>query len=108
MDKSRKEKELLFLWGAQTHLSTDVFPQINRECQSYFDISTSREYLTEYQFEGLDGLKSYIEEVFGENNRVGDIKQVLFVSAMKNKPKQSNLKKRMDDNDMIPAYIYNF
>lgn len=110
MDKNRKEKDLLLLWGTKNHSSTDVFPQINKECQSYFELSTSREYLTEYQFDGLDEFKRYIEEVFGENNRTEDLKQVLFIAAMKNKPKHGGLEKPIDysDDNTIPAYIYNF
>lgn len=110
MDKNRKEKDILLMWGTRVHSDTDVFPQIDKTCQSYFEVSDSRERLTEYQFEGQDELKKYIEEIIGEDNRFEDIKQALFVAAIKNKPKQNELEKKMDNSadDTIPAYIYNF
>lgn len=110
MEKDRKEKELLFSWAERNYVETDLFPQIDRECQSYFVKSEPKEYLEEYRFEGVEEIRQYFEKMGEKDDRIKEIEQVLLVAAMKNKPRKSEFRdcENVSDKDDLPAYIYNF
>jgi len=110
MEKDRKEKELLFSWAERSHIETDMFPQIEKECGSYFIKETSREYLEEYQFEGVEEIRNYLEKMSEKDERIREIEQVLLIAAMKNKPRKSEFRECQNtgDKDDLPVYIYNF
>lgn len=116
MDKNEREKQTLYAWGTQNKFH---FSQIDKEKPSYFVKRENREnsYIKEYGFETLPQLSKELDALWGNDEMMDSVKNVVMVAAMKNKPSQTAVEKEdkrkeknggQETEDKLPVYIYNF
>lgn len=120
MDRNEREKKMLYEWGIQNH-SEDLFPTIDKEKESYFIKRKNNKdpYIREYDFETLPELASGLD-ILWENDKVMEqIKKMIGIAALKNKPSKVRSEEIKEDNrkeinskqeaeDKLPVFIYNF
>lgn len=121
LDKNSREKKMLYEWGTR-NCEAYHFQEKNENEESYFTpkLEERSSYIMEYGFETLPEVAKALDDLWGSSELMAEIKKVVEVAALKNKPaKQSKLK---DDNleirkeipksktseDKLPAFIYNF
>lgn len=110
MEKNEREKQMLLEWGKE-NASKYVFQQINRNKESYFTQRQSDSYIREYSFEKLPEFMEELDAMWGSDETMGQIKKVVGVAAMKNKPTkviEEKSEKREEAEEILPAFIYNF
>lgn len=112
MGKNDKEKMMLSEWGIK-NFSNDIFSQIDTEKKSYFVRRTDELYIREYAFETLPEVMKEINALWENDEMMEEIKRIIGVAAMKNKPVRTVEKKQQEDGQVdkeerLPAFIYNF
>ncbi len=116
MNKNEKEKQMLYEWGLKNH-SKYLFQTIDQERSSYFIKRESKEnsYIREYGFETLPELIKELDILWESDKVMEEIKKVIAIAAIKNKPFGSisketdiNRKGKQEEKDKLPVYIYNF
>lgn len=112
MDKNEREKKLLYELamenGGQYH-----FQQIDKMKESYFIQRQEDTYIREYAFETLPELMNELNALWNQDGIMEQVKRVIGVAAMKNKPvktvkDKSEMESREDKEEKLPVYIYNF
>lgn len=111
MQKSEREKQMLYEWGVNNH--RDIFMQMDNVKESYFQQRTSNSYIKEYSFETLSELMEELNALWENDEEMESIKKVIGVAAMKNKPtkmekEQEQVKAQLKQEEKLPAFIYNF
>ena len=115
--------EELFIWARQNE-DKHVFPEVNREIDSYYIKRTSEEtYLQEYAVDTLLDLKTFLEAYSGLPTDSPILKQLLFeISRQRRRPQRqdnmNNETKRnrsnvnevviQDDKKRLPEHRYVF
>lgn len=111
MQKSEREKQMLYEWGINHH--RDIFMQMDNVKESYFQQRTSNSYIKEYSFETLSELMEELNALWGNGEEMESIKKVVGVAAMKNKPvkienKEEQVETQLKQEEKLPTFIYNF
>lgn len=116
MERNEKEKNMLYEWGMKNNLRYH-FSTIDNKKKSYFiERSESFEedsYIKKYGFETLPELIKELDVLWENDEAMKEIKRVVGVSAIKNKPskevsKGNDVKKGKGTDDKLPTFIYNF
>lgn len=111
MKKNEKEYQMLYEWGVRNHLKYN-FLQIDKERESYFIKRQNDSYIREYTFDTLPELMGELDLLWKDEEMLKQIKKVIGVAAMKNKPtrfvgeRQQEVKAEKEEK--MPAFIYNF
>lgn len=117
MDKNNREKEMLYQW-AKSNSGNYCFQEIDRTKGSYFEQrdhdTYSSQYIREYAVESLPELTKELDILWADNETMCQIKKVVAVAALKNKPVQQEVRSetktenKAETKDKMPAFIYNF
>lgn len=118
MDKCKREKDNLYSLK-KDNIDNDNFKgfqKINNKMESYYIIRSDSEYCMEYYFDTLPELKKMMDNLWMDIPYMDDIKKVLLVSAMKNKPQKNEIIEnqtteetdKQNLNNKLPMFIYNF
>lgn len=112
---ANKEKEFLHAWASKNcsdEYTKKVFSKFEEEKDSYF-MKRDREksMFTELSYQGVAELKEELQKLWGTENVFASVLQVVFVSAMKNKPleaKETSIEQHSDAATELPDFIYCF
>lgn len=119
MNKNEKEKKLLYEWGVQ-NTEKYCFDDIDKGKKSYYvkRDDDMKSYIKEYGFEILPELMTELDALWGDDEVMNQIKRVIGIAALKNKPLKavagdtgmddSEKKSSKETEDKLPAFIYNF
>lgn len=112
MERNNKEKNMLYEWGLK-YQDQNVFQKIDLNKESYFKERQKSVVLTEYGFETFPELVNLLDNMWGEDMVLGQIKRVVGVAALKNKPidriqKEVGGAAEEKKENILPSYIYNF
>lgn len=115
MDKNAREKELLYEWGIKNTEGYD-FQKMDKTGDSYFIKRRGNEeqYIREYAVETLPEIVKELDAMWGADEIMGQIKKVIGVAALKNKPdrvlveEQNARDGKKEIKNKLPEFIYNF
>ena len=112
MDKNEREKKKLYEFGVE-NCKRYHFQEIDKTKESYFIQREEESYIREYKFETLPELMNELSTLWNGDEMMEQIKKVIGVAAMKNKPvkksqKKTEGEKQEDKEEKLPAFIYNF
>jgi len=119
MNKNDREKKLLYEWSIQ-NTEAYCFDSIHKEINSYFvkRDDNMNSYIEEYSFEILPELMAKLDDLWGNDEVMNQIKKIIAIAALKNKPlraitedtgmRYSEKRSGKETEDKLPAFIYNF
>lgn len=118
MDKNETEKKKIKEWGLRNYQQYQ-FLEIDKEKESYFIEMEKKPYIKEYGFETLPQLMEELNNMWGDYEVMEQVKKIVGVAAMKNKilhdsfkeyseSTEVNDREKMNEQDKLPRYIYNF
>lgn len=118
MSKNETEKKKLKEWG-MGNCQKYQFQGIDKEKESYFVEMEKRPYIREYGFETLPQLMEELNRLWENQEVMERVKKIVGVAAMKNKISQDSFKEydesmavndgdKVNEQDKLPEYIYNF
>lgn len=120
MDKNEKEKKMLYEWGTKNS-SLYQKQKEDKGSDSYYikrDVSKNI-YIREYGFETLPELINELDHLWENDEVMEQIKHVIGIASLKNKPGKAALKEAETDDEKraidkenaenkLPVFIYNF
>ncbi|MBD5521758.1 MAG: hypothetical protein HDR03_11185 [Lachnospiraceae bacterium] len=118
MDKNETEKKKLKEWGL-SNCQQYQFQKSDKEKESYFIEMDPKPYIREYGFETLPQLMEELNQLWKDHEEMEQVKKIVGVAAMKNRISYDSFKEynestaanageKLNEQDKLPKYIYNF
>lgn len=115
MDRNAREKEMLYEWGMK-NTGSYHFQKMDRTKDSYYikRKGSGESYIREYTIETLPQIMKELDAMWGADEVMDQIKKVIGVASLKNKPDKIAAKKenmtggKNEAKSKLPEFIYNF
>lgn len=114
MNVNQSEKDRIYQWACENdtrELQYAYFIKFGEECRSCFEKRPYQSgYCREYMFHTMPQLRNELDEMWEDNEIMGQIKKAMLVASMKGKSREEekNNGSKEERKEQISPYIYNF